>query len=635
MVSARLPALLLIASLWIILAGCTLIPTPVTTTPTQVIGELPTATLSPDITATQSTPTPPTPQTPEGTLPTSSTVTRLPDGGPSSTPQPAITETPAPIPSEIPTPVTPYTTYHIRPDGGSNSQCNGRADAAYPGIGFNQPCAWDHPFRALPPRGSPRILAGDTLLIHYGSYRMGIGAPGANNCLPENSQNCFMAAIPSGPSPDTPTRVIGIGQEGRCSSPPELWGTEQTQRVINLQGSNNVEVACFEITDHLNCADLHTGGLACDRSGYPFGDWAQHGVYASDSSQVTLRDMNIHGLAVSGIQAGRLTNWLVSGVRMAANGWAGWEGNIEGDDSNDGTLAFEMILAEWNGCSETYPGTEPTGCRSGEAGLGDGLNSQETRGHWVFEASTFQYNTSRGLDLSLLADNAVVEIRGALAIGNAGEQIQVAGNTRIENSILVGSCSFFNGQPFNFQVGDCARNGNTLAMQLRRGSKVWLANNSLTGEGACQMSAACDPARGACDGSEGILVRNNLFEGQVIFPSPSARSCLYSSVGFPRFPFDINYNLVHGMQGDFCPAGDHSLCAAPEIENASLNGFNPQPSLASPAIDAGDLQYCPSRDISGQHRPIDGDKNGVLTCDIGAYELWVPASSIYLPMIER
>ncbi|MBM3190812.1 MAG: hypothetical protein FJZ90_19090, partial [Chloroflexi bacterium] len=39
-------------------------------------------------------------------------------------------------------------TYYVRPDGGSPTQCTGRVDAPYPGSGTNQPCAWDHPFRA-------------------------------------------------------------------------------------------------------------------------------------------------------------------------------------------------------------------------------------------------------------------------------------------------------------------------------------------------------------------------------------------------------------------------------------------------------------------------------------------------------
>lgn len=49
------------------------------------------------------------------------------------------------------------TTCYVRTDGGSTIQCSGRVDAPYPGGGTNQPCAWDHPFRALPPMAAPQF----------------------------------------------------------------------------------------------------------------------------------------------------------------------------------------------------------------------------------------------------------------------------------------------------------------------------------------------------------------------------------------------------------------------------------------------------------------------------------------------
>ena len=68
--------------------------------------------------------------------------------------------------------------------------------------------------------------------------------------------------------------------------------------------------------------------------------------------------------------------------------------------ANAGTLTFRHWTVEWNGCGETYPGGEPTGCWAQEAGgYGDGVGTGETGGDWIIEDSAFLHNTSDGLDL--------------------------------------------------------------------------------------------------------------------------------------------------------------------------------------------------------------------------------------------
>jgi hypothetical protein len=67
------------------------------------------------------------------------------------------------------------TTYYVRTNGGDASQCTGRADAAYPGAGTAQACAWKNPNIALPHSGTRRIVGGDTLVIGSGSYQIGSG----------------------------------------------------------------------------------------------------------------------------------------------------------------------------------------------------------------------------------------------------------------------------------------------------------------------------------------------------------------------------------------------------------------------------------------------------------------------------
>ncbi|MBI3950949.1 MAG: hypothetical protein HY314_10905 [Acidobacteria bacterium] len=340
------------------------------------------------------------------------------------------------------------TIYYVRPDGGSCEQCTGLVNAPYPGSGTNRPCAWDHPFRALPPGSEPRIRGGDTLIIAPGSFMMGYGAPGADNCDSDYPWGCFMAAIPSGPDPSHPTRILGAGWDSGCSNAAELWGTERTNLIINLTDASNVEIACLEITDHSGCVEFHTGGLTCERDTFPFGAWAVRGIYAEDSANVYLHDLNIHGLAAAGVHAGRLTDWTVENVRIAGNGWVGWDGDIDGDDANSGTMLYRRWTVEWNGCGETYPGGQPTGCWGQEAGgYGDGVGTGETGGHWIIESSKFLHNTSDGLDLLYARiPGSSIEIRRTIAEGNDGQQIKTTGPVLIENSIIVGNCGFFDGQ---------------------------------------------------------------------------------------------------------------------------------------------------------------------------------------------
>src|SRR6202008_4790965 len=122
------------------------------------------------------------------------------------------------------------TTYYVRTDGGDASQCTGRADAPYPGSGKGRACAWKNPDIALPTSGGPRITGGDTLRIAAGTYPVGDGG--------------YMQPIPSGSSATSPTRILG-----KPGALPKLVGINGIHRVLNLDGSSNVEVGNLEITD--------------------------------------------------------------------------------------------------------------------------------------------------------------------------------------------------------------------------------------------------------------------------------------------------------------------------------------------------------------------------------------------------
>jgi hypothetical protein len=543
-----------------------------------------------------------------------------------------------PFPLVIPT--SPAgATYYVRTDGGSAEQCTGLVDVSYSGSGTGQPCAWNHPFQALPPDGTPRITGGDTLIIGAGEYEMGYGAPGSDNCGYEDSYGCHIPAIPSGPDAAHPTRLLGAGWGSGCSTPPQLWGSGRPWFVLNLTDSSNIEIACLEITDHSSCIEDHLhpiGGspYTCERDTPPYGDWAATGLYAEDSANVHLKDLDIHGLANTGVLAARLSNWTVENVRIVGNGWVGWNGDIDGDDANTGTLTFRHWQVEWNGCGETYPDQQYLGCWGQEAGgYGDGVGTGATGGHWIIEDSTFLHNTSDGLDLlyARLPD-AQIEIRRTIAEGNDGNQIKTTGPTLIENTIVVSNCGFFNGMPYWNSDDDCRAGGDALAFNLNPGDVITVVNSTITSEGGCLAIAECALEK-TCNGSEKVLMRNTLFVGQKIYFDPEVDSCFAwfddeSSPPMPVNPFVVDYSLITGVRfGNVepCP-GPHNLCDMPPgVASTAIDSFDAHLLLGSQAIDAGTVDGAPAVDFNGRLR----DANP----DIGAYEWWLPTAWIYLPLV--
>ena len=533
-------------------------------------------------------------------------------------------------PPSAPSGSLPAAVYYVRPDGGSAEQCSGLEDAAYPGSGTNQPCAWNHPFQALPPGGTARIAGGSTLIIAAGSYRMGINAPATEDCEAGGSFDCIMSPIPSGLDAQHPTRILGAGWDAGCPDPPELWGAERPWFIVNLTDSSNVEVGCLEITDHSDCVEFHTGGLACERDNLPFGDWAAEGLYAEDSSNVYLHDLNIHGLAAIGVHAGRLTDWTVEDVRIAANGSAGWDGDLWDDygDENHGTLLFRRVLIEWNGCGETYPGGEPTGCWGQTAGgYGDGFGPGASGGDWIIEDSQILHNTSDGIDMLYHQLGGSILINRVRAEGNAGNQIKVTGNTQILNSVVVGNCAFFEGQPFTFNVDPCRAMGNSLHMAFVGGEQVTITNTTFYGQGDGLVGAGPREDPGTCNGSERIVVTNSVFLGDNDFFDPSDITFLFYQEGCGSLRLEGEYNIAYNVKNFelefFSPPfpSSHNLLLDPLLVGP-FSGllYGMQLKAGSPAIDAGDNAACPAVDYLGAPRPADGSGDGQAVCDMGAYE---------------
>ncbi|GAB3356769.1 hypothetical protein [Lysobacter tyrosinilyticus] len=445
-------------------------------------------------------------------------------------------------------------TYYVRVDGGDARQCTGRADAAYPGTGSARACAWKHPGIALPTSGLPRIAGGDILVIGAGTYPIGdLGE---------------MQPIPGGPSPAAPTRILG-----KPGAIPKLLGVAGIHNVLSLEGSSNVEIGNLEITDNSDCIYKHSDPRVACTSAM---QWARVGLYARASGNVWLHDLNIHGLAARGINAGDLHDWTVERIKLNKNGRAGWDGNVGDNGSNSGRMTFSGIEVAWNGCGERVASGEPWACWAQQAGgYGDGFGTTDTGGRWLIEDGYFHHNTSDGLDLRYMdgTDSTNVTLRRIHAVANAGNQVKVKGNALIENSVLVGYCSYFKNRFFMLDKDLCRADGSTLQLVMTGNDTAIVRHNTIAGEGAAQIGHS------EGDASDRIVIEDNLVIGFPYFRSSNSLSAFNAgkSTATKRFADNMAWSVRD------CPSNTNCK-ADPKLTNMSLASFDARPLKGSPAL---------------------------------------------------
>jgi hypothetical protein len=265
----------------------------------------------------------------------------------------------------------------------------------------------------------------------------------------------------------------------------------------------------------------------------------------------------------------------------------------------------------------------------------------------LHEDSAFLHNTSDGLDLLYHELGGRITLDRVRAEGNAGNQIKITGQSTITNSVLVGNCAFFEGKPFTYNVDPCRALGNTLEIVYTGGEHISIVNSTFHGQGDGLVGGGVRDSRSghtfACNGTETLVGRNNVFVGDEEFLSPGDIAFLFYQEGCSDLELDSDYNIAHNAKNIECGIHDtyvnshsHDLCQDPELSGPFTgNAYGMIPNPGSPAIDTGNNAVCPPIDYLGNPRPVDGDENGSVVCDRGAYERWIPTAQVYLPAVLR
>lgn len=566
-------------------------------------------------------------------------------------------------------------TWYVRPDGGTrfsvnqpNGQCNGTKDAAYPGSGKNQNCAFkdvrylyqdtsyatglhdpNHPYPAwgwIGKGGDTYILRGS--IAEHVSYRIGQESNGtvswcANGCfgVAGDPYGSGMPPPPSG-TPSQHTRILG-GNYGNCratTARTQLHGGYAASTVVNMSGASYVDLQCLDITDF----------SACGRSGQarqcshdtPVDDYTLVGIgWSNTSTHDMLTDIRIHGLAFAGMGGPTGDGVEMHFVDIVGNAGAGWNADANDKKTGVGHMLMQNYNISWNGCAEEYPIVHAlpySDCTDqNNGGYGDGfgtatVDSQPPGWQATFDQGEVAYNTQDGLDaLHLTGPGSSMTITHTLAYGNMGQQIKVGGSAgTATNNIIYASCNAMRkpipGTPegYNTHLSDyCRASDSGVVMTVADGATTVFSDNVIYSAAATAVEV--EPAFPACETATCIVrqqrnifigFRNNAANGY-----PGGGTGDYSNPLFvdtasrayrnPGSSFDHNITF-HAKSSWKCPDSSlhekNAYCGDPHLKDESWHVYGyGDTSRTQPIPDAASQTASDtfdSQDEPGKHRRV-------------------------------
>jgi hypothetical protein len=416
-----------------------------------------------------------------------------------------------------------------------------------------------------------------------------------------------------------------------------LFGGYGAFEVLNLGGAQYVDAQCFEITEHRNQGSGDTGGGCqwfgiptlsgfhmCSRS-HPADDFSDRGIITtSNTNNVLLQDLNIHGFVADGVQGPIGANITLTRIRIGFNGADGWNfDNGQGvpADENGANASFSAsyLTSEWNGCLEEYPivDTYPAlvcyDGSSGLGGLGDGVAAQEQATlNFSCDHCITRYNTKNGIDLGH------VDVAGATNTFSVTNSFSYFNMDRSwstgygftsrtwTNDLTIALCTRMSaaipGAPssFNQHLGNfCRSSGDDISMVVPNNSIVTFAANTLIVQGATAFDIGCNDTS-QCTGTN-ITFRDNIIMAYTdpTYNAGQAPGLFYlqngNQISTAAF-MNRDHNIYYGFRGNApCPSSyTAETCTDPLFVNeptwtdrTSLDHFNFSLTTGSPARRAG------------------------------------------------
>ena len=561
------------------------------------------------------------------------------------------------------------TTWYVRRDGGTrystnvtSGQCNGKYDTSYAstgGTGVNQNCAfndvryffqdgsWVNTWNNFPGYGWIGS-GGDTYIIRGSigtgaSYRVGWNNPYDSWDAPTNQRwgiagdpyDSDMPVPPSGTATQH-TRILGENYASchAASAKTQIHGGYGLYQVLNMSGASYVDVACLDITDFSSCG-VASQTKTCNTSIGALDDFAKAGVaWSRDSTNDTLTDVHIHGMANAGMSGPTGTGMVFSYLDLIGNGASGWNADPGNGTTGTGTLLVQHYNIAWNGCAEEYPMVDAVpyqDCTDDNVGgYGDGFGTATAASSpaWnvTFDQGTVNYNTQDGLDaLHIGGSGSTMTVTRSLAYGNMGQQVKIGGAYgTATNNLIVTNCNALRqaipGTPkgYNSRLSDFCRAADAgILLTVDDAAQLVFDNNTVYSDSSTGIEIDCNAN---CSKQAHADFRNNIFVGFLNnsadgYPSGGTgdySNPIYNGSGVDFFgnagSLYSNNLTFHPKSNWSCPAYHEvkGLCTDPQLtdETWHLYGYgNMAPaSGSSVVIGAGAMIPSITTDYSGQKR---------------------------------
>ena len=346
----------------------------------------------------------------------------------------------------------------------------------------------------------------------------------------------------------------------------------------NNTTSNKGGAVCIEAT---GSADIHFSTFTENRASGGGGVY-NDGLVNIDHSSFTANSATIHGGAIQFYSPGTISD-------------TSFDRNTAG--TNGGAIDTTKPLSITRGVFTN----NSAGVRGGAINV--------YLGNLTVIQSTFITNHSNGYGGAIVNDAGTLTVQTSEFTGNTavsvGGGIRSNGATIVTNSTFSGNHADATGGGIDNSESD----GDTLALI----NTTLVSNTAGTSGGNIHLGSIP---------SVNVTLKNTLLASG----TPNNCNKAVTSQG---------HNLESTNTCGLAAVGD-KVNTAPKIGALQFNG-GPTRTYSllsgSPAIDAGTNTGCPNIDQRGYFRPVDGNKDGSSTCDIGAFEF--DKSYLFLPWMRR